>query len=295
MAKGLFLIAVFFGMFVNAQEFNCLVQINADQVTQNNQTIFKTLERSLTEFINNTKWTELEYRTEERINCSFFITVKNNSSDRFESTIQVVASRPVFGSDFSTTLFNYNDKEFNFNYLEYQPLNYNPSSYDSNLVSVITYYLYTILGIDSDSFAPNGGTKYFKIAKSIVDNALGSGEAGWRNQKTSLDRFRLNDDILSGTFEGFRKAMYHYHRIALDTMNEDAKKGKQEVIKALGFIQEMNKARANSYLNRVFFDAKSDEIAKILTGGPTLPIAETVEQLRRMAPTYSQSWNTIKF
>jgi len=280
---------------LHAQEFNATVSVNAEQTGNPNLQVFKTLERSVTEFINNNKWTELDYRTEERIDCSFFITINSNSSDEFSATLQVQASRPTYGSNYKTTILNINDKQFNFRYLEFQPLNYNPNNFESNLISVVAFYLYTILGIDADSFKLNSGTNYFEEAKNIVGNAQGSGTLGWNGQDGPQTRFRLNDDLLSGTFDGYRTAMYAYHREGLDIMNNDLKKGKESVLGSLKSLEDLHNTRPNSYIMRVFFDAKADEVTRILSGGPSVNIADTMAILTRIAPTYATNWSEIKF
>ncbi len=291
----LFIVVIFIvGFSINAQEFNATVAVNAEQTGNPNLQVFKTLERSLTEFVNNTKWTSVEYRTEERINCSFFITIVSYDNDAFSATIQVQASRPVYGSGYNTTIFNINDKQFNFDYLEFQPLNYNPNNYESNLISVFAFYLYTILGVDADTFELNKGTDYYQEAKNIVNNAQGSNTAGWAREQNP-NRFRLNDDLLSGTYEGYRKAMYTYHREGLDVMYNNVKQGKEMITESMKSLQEVHNTRPNSYIMRVFFDAKADEISSILSGGPSINIAETIETLNNIAPTYSENWKDIKF
>ncbi|WP_378172941.1 DUF4835 family protein [Aquimarina sp. SS2-1] len=283
------------GIVLNAQEFNATVVVNAEQTGNPNLQVFKTLERSVAEFINNTKWTEIEYRTEERIDCSFFINILGNANDSFTATIQVQASRPVYGSSYKTTILNINDKQFNFKYLEFQPLNYNPNNFESNLISVVAFYLYTILGVDADTFELNSGTAFHQEAKNIVGNAQGSNTLGWNGQDGPQTRFRLNDDLLSGTFDGYRSALYTYHREGLDIMSNDLKKGKESILASVKALEEMHKTRPNSYIMRVFFDAKADEVSSILSGGPALNIAETMTILNRIAPTYASSWAEIKF
>ncbi|MHA7058976.1 type IX secretion system protein PorD [Aquimarina sp. M1] len=294
MHKFFLFIVVLYGIGLNAQEFNATVVVNAEQTGNPNLQVFKTLERSVTEFINNTKWTELEYRTEERIDCSFFINILGNANDSFTATVQVQASRPVYGSNYKTTILNINDKQFNFRYLEFQPLNYNPNNFESNLISVVSFYLYTILGVDADTFELNSGTSYHQEAKNIVGNAQGSNTLGWNGQDGTQTRFRLNDDLLSGTFDGYRSTLYTYHREGLDIMSNDLKKGKETVLESLKTLEEMHRTRPNSYIMRVFFDAKADEVSRILSGGPALNIAETMAMLNRIAPTYASNWAEIK-
>ncbi len=280
---------------INAQEFNATVSVNADQTGNQNLQVFKTLERAVTEFINNTKWTEVNYRTEERINCSFFINVNSFNNDNFSATLQVQASRPVYGSSYETTILNINDKQFNFNYLEFQPLNFNINNFESNLISVVAFYLYTILGVDADTFELNSGTDYHEIAKNIVGSAQGSNSLGWNLQDGPQTRFRFNDDLLSGTYDGYRSAMYTFHREGLDIMNTSAKEGKKAIIEALNQLESLHKVRPNSYVMRIFFDAKADEVTRILSGGPSVDIAQVMPLLGRIAPTYSDNWADIKF
>ncbi len=295
MYKAFIVFLLLLSTLTNAQEFNCKVQINAEQTGRVDLQIFKTLERSLSEFVNNTKWTEQEYRTEERINCTLFINVLGYDNDRFQTSMQVLASRPIFGSSYETTILNINDKEVNFNYLEFGPLQYNPSSFDSNLVSTVAFYLYTILGVDADTFAPKGGTDFFEEAKAIVNVAQGSNEKGWAANTTKLNRYKLNNDLLSGTFDGYRETMYQYHREGLDVMHQDIKKGKETIVASLQPLKTMNDTRPNSTMMRVFFDAKAEEISKIFSDGPSVDIAKTITLLNRIGPTYSKNWKDIKF
>jgi len=280
---------------LQAQEFNAVVSVNADQTTNPNLQVYRTLEKSVTEFINNTKWTDVAYRTEERINCNFLITVGDNNNDSFSASLQIQASRPIFGSNYETTILKANDEQFNFNYLEFQSLNYNNNSFESNLISVIAFYLYTILGIDADTYELNSGTPYYEEAKAIVGNAQSSNTLGWNIQDGPQTRFRLNDDLLSATFEKYRSAMYTYHREGLDVMNSDVKQGKETILASMKVLEEMHRTRPNSFLMRVFFNAKAEEMSQILSGGPSVNAAETIAILTRIAPAYGVNWSEIKF
>ncbi len=295
MNKFFLLLLLVFGGTIYGQEFNATVVVNAEQTGNPNLQVFKTLERSLTEFINNTVWTTVDYRTEERIDCSFFVTIVGYDNDAFTATVQVQASRPVYGSNYSTTILNVNDRQFNFNYLEFQPLNYNPNNFESNLISVVSYYLYTILGVDADTFELNGGTSYYQEAKNIVGNAQSSNALGWNPADGLQSRFRLNDDLLSGTFDGYREAMYTYHREGLDVMHNNVKQGKQVITKAMKTLEKLHSVRPNSFIMRVFFDAKAVEVSSILSGGPSVNIADTIQVLNKIAPTYRDNWKDIKF
>ncbi|MCL6217726.1 DUF4835 family protein [Zunongwangia pacifica] len=291
----IFAILIFLFCFnLKAQELNCDVQINAEQTGQANLSVFKTLKNSLQEFINTNSWTGRELPPEQRINCSMFITVSALDDENFSASIQVQSSRPVFGSDMVTPLFNYNDEDFNFSYRQYQPLNYNQNSYSSNLVSVVSFYVYTILGLDADSFQQNGGTPFFEEAKQIVTVAQQSNSSGWQPSGNNRSRFRLNADLLSNSFQGYRDALYTYHREGLDVMHDNITEGKQAIAVAIENLREMNSLRRNSLLLRVFFDAKSDEIIDVFTGGPDVGTRGLTQKLNSMAPNYARKWRQIQ-
>lgn len=278
-----------------SQELNCTVVVNAQQTGNENNQVFKTLERQLTEFVNNTQWTNKSFKNQERIDCGMIVTINNYDTDRFDASIQIQSSRPVFGSVYGTPIYNFNDKDFSFTYLEFQNFVYNENQFESNLVSVIAFHIHIMLGLDADTFAPNGGDDYFKQAQTILNYSQQDNARGWKLEDGLQTRFVLIDNILSPTFIGFRTVMYDYHRNGLDVMSNDIKKGKQVIANSLEVLKTMNNKRPNSFLMRVFFDAKSDEIKDIFTGGPTVNIADLVSTLNRIAPMHSSKWRDIKF
>lgn len=280
---------------LNAQELNCTVTIDAEQTGQPNQQVFRTLEQQLTEFITNTKWTDKVYKNQERIDCNFTLIISSYESDSFSATLQVQASRPVYGSTYDSPIYNYNDRQCNFDYTEFQNLNFNINSFDSNLISVIAFHVYTIIGLDADTFEVNGGQEYFDVAKQIVNTAAASNFAGWRATDGTQSRFRFNDALISNVYKEFHDAMYEYHRLGLDKMSEDQKEGKERIVDAINLLKSINDRRPNSYLLRTFFDAKSDEIQAIFSGGPSVDIAKLIDNLNRMAPTKRINWTSIKY
>lgn len=295
MRKILTFIFVLIGVQVaTAQQLSCEVIINAEQTGQTNLSVFKTLERALNEFVNQTTWTEREFQNHERINCSMFITITSFEGENFNGSIQVQSSRPVYGTSMITPVFNFNDEQLSFNYREYQPLNYSQNSYTSNLVSVISFYVYTILGLDADTFAPEGGTPYFEEANRIVTTAQQGNSQGWRGADGQRSRFRLNADLLANTYAEYRQAMYDYHRLGLDVMHEDVLAGKEAIAGAMKKLQVMNQRRNNSLLLRTFFDAKADEISQVYSGGPAINSNELVQTLNNIAPRYSKNWRNIQ-
>lgn len=296
MRKVLFLFSLVITFYSTAQELNCDVVVNAQQTGNENVQIFKTLENQLNEFVNNTKWTNKVFAPQERINCNMVISITDYNSDVFQASIQVGSSRPVFNSTYESPIYNFNDRDFNFQYLEFQALNYSSSQFESNLVSVLAFHIYIILGMDADSYEQGSGDEYFNQARAIVGYSQQNNVKGWEPPKGGdQTRSALIDNILSPTYKEFRTVMYQYHRNGLDIMNENVKKGKEGVVEALNKFMAMHNRRPNSFIQRVFFDAKSDEIQDVFSGGPNVNITELVGTLNKVAPTHSSKWRNIKF
>jgi len=284
----------FMGLIVHSQQLNCTITVNAQKMTNPNQQVFKTLQTALTDFVNKTDWTGQVMKQNEKINCSIYITLLSGSTDEFSGTIQVQSSRPVFDSSYSSPIFNFNDKDFNFRYTEFENLIYNPNSFDSNLVSVISFYCNLILGLDADSFAEQSGTPSLEAAQNIANMAQQAGYKGWTQSEGNQNRYFLINDLLSPTFSEVRTTSFNYNT-ALDGMSKDLKGAKEKVKSALLGLNKVYSIRPNAFLTRVFFDAKSDEIVSIFSGGPSLSITDLVDSLNRVSPMNSSKWSAIKY
>ncbi|MEN8789261.1 MAG: DUF4835 family protein [Flavobacteriaceae bacterium] len=283
-------------IWVNAQELNCVITVNADQVNQTNRQVFETLEKSLNDFVNNARWGSRIYNENERVNARMFITVSEYVSPNFKATIQIQSSRPVFNTNYESPVFNFKDNQFNFSYVEFEPLVYNPNSFDSNLVGVIAYYAYIILGMDADTFSLEGGTEFYQQAQQITTQAQGAGSTGWRQSTTDKrNRFVLVDNLLSNTFREYRIAMYNYHRKGLDILGDNNSTGKQVIAGSMRLFESLIKRRPNAFLIQAFFDAKSEEIANIFSDGPKIDLVSLKETLNKVAPFYSSTWNEISY
>ncbi len=278
------------------QELRCTITVNSDQVSQTNQQIFKTLERSLNDLVNKSKWTNRTYKENERVNAQMFITISSYDSNRFSGTLQIQSSRPVYNTSYDTPIFNYKDNDLNFEYIEFQPLVFNENVFESNLVSVVAYYAYIILGLDADTFSLEGGNDDYRVAQKIVTQAQGSNAGGW-NQ--SLDgkrsRFELVDNLMSNTYREYRVAMYNYHRKGIDVLGDNNSTGKQVIAGTMKLFETMIKRRPNAFLVQTFFDAKSDEIQNIFSDGPKMDVVDLKETLNRIAPLFASTWNEIKY
>ncbi len=281
-------------VYVEAQELNATVTIDAEQTGQPNAQVFRTLKDQLTELLNETQWTNRTFTNQERIDCNFTLILQGFESTSFSGSLQVQSSRTVFGSTYDSPVYNYNDRQFVFEYSEFQPLVFNINNFDSNLVSVLAYHVYTIIGLDADTFAPFGGDPYFAQARQIVNTAASSSFQGWKAVDGTQSRYRFNDAVLSNVYQDFRQVMYDYHRTGLDLMSTNLKNGKTGVRDAVILLKKVNDRRPNSFLMRTFFDAKANEIQQIFSDGPTIEITELVEVVKRIAPTKSDSWNKIK-
>jgi hypothetical protein len=267
----LFLVAILM-MFIPgkavSQELYCNVQVSAQKIQGSNRELFQNMQRDIYEFMNSMVWTDNLYSFSERIECNLLINLDEQlSADEFRGTIQVQLSRPVFNTTYKSTVLNFVDNNFQFRYVEFQPLEFNPNSHTSNLVSVLAYYAYLFIGMDFDTFAQGGGTPYFQIAEKIVTNAQNAPEAGWKPYDGSRNRNRywLVKNILDNEYSGVRQFLYLYHLRGLDRMESDMTQARTEIYDSLRKLQEVYRRRPDPFMYylSVVLDAKADEIVNI--------------------------------
>ncbi|MEQ6124872.1 DUF4835 family protein [Pseudotenacibaculum sp. MALMAid0570] len=294
MRKLFTLIVLFFSLASQSQELNCLVTINDEQVAGSNKQVFRTLERSITEFVNQKKWTNKNVKPQERINCAMNIIITKRDNNQFEGTIQIQSTRPVYKTSYETPVLNLKDNDFNFKYNEFDQLIYNPTNFDSNLVSMISFYVYVILGMDADTFALRGGEAYFKQAENVMLLAQQSGLNAWANQIGKQNRFQLIDNLLSPNMRQFRSVMYNYHRKGFDILNENKSRGKQIIENNIITLDRLfNKVIGNPMI-RLFFDAKADEIVNLYSEGPnTRSKQRMLVVVQKISPNNSSKWQKI--
>jgi hypothetical protein len=223
------------------------------------------------------------------------LIVNQYDGESFSGTLQIQSSRPIFNSTYDSPVYNYFDKQVSFKYKEFEPLNFNINTFGSNLVSLIAFHVYTIIGLDADTYSPYGGEQYFGIAKQITNTAASSNYSGWKANDGNQSRFKYNDALLSSVYREFHDAMYEYHRDGLDVMASKPKDAKEKIADAINKLEGINDRRPNSYLLRTFFDAKSDEIQAIFSGGPQVDVTKLVNNLTRMAPTKRSNWSKIRY
>jgi hypothetical protein len=282
-----------FGL-TQAQQLNCTVTVNSETLSNANLQVFKTLENSLNEFVNQTDWTGKNYKQNEKVDCSMYITILSNNSDQFSGTIQVQSSRPIYNSSYSSPILNYNDKDLSFRYTEFENLLFNPTAFESNLVSIISFYSYMILGMDDDTFVLESGNPNFELAQDISNVAQRGGYKGWSQIDGNQNRYFLINDMISLSFSEIRKTAFDYHA-GLDLMSKDVKAAKEKIKSALINLGKLHASKPNAFLTRLFFDAKSDEILSVFSDGPSVNISDLVESLNKTSPLNSSKWQLINY
>ena len=290
-----FFLLIFSVSVLKAQELNCLVTVNYNQVQGSNTQVFKTLEKSLSEFVNQTKWTNNEVKPEERIDCAFTIIITSRDENNFNATIQVQSTRPVFGSTYASPVLNLKDNDFNFKYNEFDPLVYNKNSYDSNLISTIVFYAYTILGVDADTFSKYGGETELKEAQNVMLQAQQSGLSSWQNVVGKQNRYLLIDNLLSPKLKIYRNALYNYHIKGLDNFAKNKDFAKQSIEDAVLSLEGIYNKTVGNFLIRTFFDAKADEVVSVYSDGPrTRNAPRLTTTLRKISPNNNAKWRKIE-
>lgn len=271
-----------------AQELSARVTVNGDKIATANKQIFTTLQNALMEFVNNRKWTDATFAVNEKIDCSMTIIVNELDESSFQTEIQVQARRPVYNSSYTTTLFNFRDQELNFEYMEGEPLDFNSNTLTSNLTATVAFYVYIILGLDFDSFAPKGGTTYIQQAQQIVNMAQSEMSwNGWKAFESNQNRHALATALQDNASEAFRDMWYTYHRRGLDEMAANPDRGRMTIIEALPALREVRSARPTSVLLQMFSDAKLDEIVAIYSKATTQERQDGYKMLFEIYPTQS--------
>lgn len=290
---------IFLGsLAVKGQELNCQVSIITDaklEVSSVEQDIFKMLENTIYEFMNNTKWTKDKFTVEERINCNIQLQISEiPSSGVYSGSLQVQSSRPAFNSSYNTTMINFQDDDILFNYSRNAVLVYAPNQFRDNITSVLAFYAYMILGMDYDSFSMKGGTKYFTEAQQIVANAQSSGYPGWKsNEKNRSNRYWLVDNILHELFSPLRECNYEYHRNGIDQLYDNKEAGRTAIYGGLNKLLKVVSTRPNSINVLNFVQAKSTELKNLYADAELKEKNEIVNLLKRVDPANSSKYQQI--
>lgn len=287
---------MFLPSFVDAQELNATVTLNTSKIQGTNTEVFTVLKDGVTEFINNRKWTQYEFEEHERIACNFTFVVDSYSDDgSFVCTLMVQATRPVFGTTYSSVLFKYEDKGIRFKYQPYDRLEFNEDNLDNNLTALIAFYAYMIIGMDFDSMGELAGSEYLNKAQSIAGNAQNLGDSGWRAGSNENNRYTVIDDYMNGAMEPLRRLMYRYHRLGLDTMFKNADGGRKIITSCMDMLKEAYDNRPLAYVTKLFTEYKQDEIVNIYSNkGGAEEKKAVVKILSEINPSQMDAWDAIE-
>lgn len=294
--KSLYILTILtlFGFSVKSQELNCNVVVNADRVETTDRRIFLDMQSAFSQFLNNRKWTDDNYDVAERINCNLVITIEEMPVvGSFKATVQIQSSRPVYGTSYESLMLNFADRDWQFDYIESQPLDFNENSFSSNIASMLAYYAYIILGIDYDSFEALGGTSFFERANNQVILAQESNMPGWKQFDSQRNRYWLAENFLSPIFQPVRESIYLYHIQGLDQFLENPDASRGIILEVLKKMQVANRSRPNSIFTIAFLDAKSNEIINIFSEGDMNIRRQAYEILRALDPTLTSKIGKI--
>lgn len=286
--------ALLFSMSIYGQELNCNVQINAEQVQTSEREVFKDMETAFTQFMSTRKWTNEVVLPQERINCNLIITINSMPNiGSFSATVQIQSARPIYNSNYESIMFNFADREWDFEYVQSQPIEFTENNYINNLSSLLAYYAYIIIGLDYDSFGELSGAPYFLVAQNIVNNAQQANRTGWGSFGSTRNRYWLVENINSRQFESLRKGLYKYHRLALDQYEEKPEEARKEILSVLREIKRIKDRFPNSIFVITFLDAKINELINIFSEGNLQIRREVFNLLTQMDASQTDAYKRI--
>lgn len=292
-----FTLFIIYTCAMQAQELEARVTVNSTKIEGTRTEVFESLQQKLTDFLNNHKWTEIPFRENEKIQCNFNITVNKYTQDEntFECTLLMNSLRPVYGSTYNTVAYSVNDVDFTFQFGEFDQLEYQANQIDNNLVALLAYYAYMIIGMDLDTMAPMGGTDCFHIAEDIATAGESMGFPGWKPFGDSSNRYSLLSDYIDGSMECMREFNYIYHRQGLDRMYEVPDSARAAIADALDLLEEANKAKNMTKVAQLFTEYKRDELVNIFEKKGTREEKDKAyEILFAIDASQSNTWDRIK-
>ena len=284
-----------FGNMVFGQELQVEVSVNTPKLQTVDPKVFQTLEGDLRDFLSSQKWTEDNYEPEERINMNIQLTINSEvSPTSFTAELAIQVTRPVFGSNYETATVNYRDKDISFDYEQFQPIEYSITTFNDNLSSLFSFYVYVALGMDYDSFSPYGGEDYFQLAENILNNvpaSVANSRKGWRALDGNRNRYWMIENLLRPGLRSFRKGMYEYHRLGLDEMHLEPVKSRAIMLKALEDVQVANKKYPNSQIIQMFVNSKADELVSIFSSATSAEKQRVKAVLAKIDPSRASRYN----
>ncbi|MCQ2345016.1 MAG: DUF4835 family protein [Paludibacteraceae bacterium] len=300
--KKILAFTVFFAVALTswAQELKCNLVMNTSQVQGTNTEVFTSLESDLRQFINDTKWTDMTLREDEKIECIFSLVVNSYENGLMKCVLQVSASRPVYGTSYTTTLINVRDDKVNFHYEQFDRLEVNTSTYENNLTAIIAYYAYLVIGCDLDSYSKMGGSDLFSHAEQIVTSCQSKSDedeaAGWKafESKGDRNRYAIINNLKDSRFKELREYYYNYHRQALDNMAKNVDNGRAMIAEGLPMLRQLNRENPSAAIIQIFLDAKNDELINIFMKGTTEEKESAIDNLTAINPTMADRYEEIK-
>lgn len=280
------------------QELRCNVQLITTKIPGTNRQVFQTLQGAITEFLNNTAWTNYKFSNNERIECTFLFNLTEMvGSDEYKGTLQIQVRRPVFNSNYNSVILNYVDNDLDIRYVEFQPLEFSETSHLSGLTSLLAFYSYLILGINFDTFGQLSGTEMFQRAEKVVNNAQNATERGWRGSESTSrrNRYWLINNILNNDFNPVREFMYRYHRLGLDQMYEKVFEARSHIVESLTLLQDVYRSRPDPFMHylQVVLDAKSEEFIYVFREATDEEKRRVMAILNQIDPTHKDNYEQI--
>lgn len=288
------ILCLFLTNLVAAQELKCDIQVNSNQVAGTDKTVFQNLQTALYEFINNTKWTNINFKTVEKIECSIAITIRERKdANSFSGELNMALRRPCYKASYTTPVFNYIDPKFTFEYTDGQPLDFSLNTHMSDLTSTIAFYVYMFLGLDFDTFSLNGGQPFFDAAQQIVNNAQSSSQVGWKAFDGNKNRYWMAENMTNNSYAPLRQFMYEYHRLGLDVMSEKPDQGRAAILKSLQYLQSVYSTYPTCFFLQLITEAKRDEIINVFSEGTQQEKTQAVNIMKQIDPSQSSRYDAI--
>ena len=280
--------------FVSAQEIKCDIRVNSNQVSGTDKTVFQNMQTALYEFINNTKWTNINFKTQEKIECSIAITIKERTdSESFIADLNMAIRRPCYKASYTTPILSYVDQKFYFSYMDGQPLDFSINTHMSDLTSTIAFYVYTFLGLDFDTFSRNGGAPFFEAAQQVVNNAQSSSQPGWKSMDGNRNRYWLAENLTSNSYAPLHQFLYEYHRLGLDVMSEHPDEGRAAILKSLDYLQSVYATYPTCFVLQLLIEAKRDEIINVFSQGTQQEKTKATNIMKQIDPSKSNQYDAI--
>ena len=298
MRKLTIIVALLASVYLSAQELNCTVTINSDQIEGSNKQIFNTLKTSIEEYMSQNRWTNMSYAEHEKIECSMLIVVQKMEDNLFTCEMTLQSRRPVYGTTYTTPLLNFKDNSFTFTYQEYDRIEWQQNQFTTNLTAMLAYYCYLIIGHDQDSFQRLGGTPYFQQCEEIVNMCQSasmdnSEQRGWLAFESNKNRYALINNLLDEAFKKYRNYYYEYHRLGLDEMSGNVTNGRARIAEGMPVLKEAFRARPATYVINTFLDAKADELVDIFSKGTDKEKKAVYDLLMDIDPTRQNTYDRI--